>query len=337
MKILIIGGTRFIGPKVVRKLFDLDHEIILFHRGISRSNICDSLFCMHGDRAKLLDYKEALRKLEPDIVLDMIPVRESDAQDVVKVFNGIAQRVVCISSQDVYRAYGVLIGIERGSPDPIPITEDAPLRSVGYPYRDRVESDHILFHYDKIPIEETYMGNPDFPGTILRLPMVYGPGDYQHRIFPYLKRMDDGRKKIILEHTLANWRWTKGYVEDTADGIVLAVTDPHAAGRIYNIGEKTALNEREWVSAIGRAVGWAGEIAVLPNEILPDHLKSQMNTKQQMVIDTNRIRDELGFIESTSHKESIKRTIEWERLNPPESIDSDQFNYNEEDELLGDV
>jgi nucleoside-diphosphate-sugar epimerase len=48
------------------------------------------------------------------------------------------------------------------------------------------------------------MGTAGLPGTVLRLPTVYGPGDYQHRLFEYLKRMDDGRPAILLGEGVAS-------------------------------------------------------------------------------------------------------------------------------------
>ncbi len=68
------------------------------------------------------------------------------------------------------------------------------------------------------------MSDPDIEGTVLRLPFVYGPGDYQHRIFEYLKRMDDKRPAILLDQKRARWRWTWGYVKDVAAAIACAAT-----------------------------------------------------------------------------------------------------------------
>ncbi|HCJ33637.1 MAG TPA: NAD-dependent dehydratase, partial [Ktedonobacter sp.] len=53
------------------------------------------------------------------------------------------------------------------------------------------------------------MSDPMLPGTILRLPMMYGPRDKQHRLFEYLKRMDDQRLAIILGEAYARWRWPR--------------------------------------------------------------------------------------------------------------------------------
>ena len=334
VRILIIGGTRFIGPFVVHELLKMGHEVRLFHRGNQETELCEKLTCIHADRIDLVDHAETLRKFTPQVVLDMIPVNEAEAQDTNKVFKGVADRIVGISSQDVYRAYGILIGIEDGSLVPVPISEESPLRNTRFPYRDQVTPEHRLYNYDKIPIEEIYMGDPDLPGTILRLPMVYGPGDYQHRTFHFLKRMDDGRPAIVLEDELANWRWTKGYVADVAHAIMLAVTDQRAAGRIYNVGEAETLNQMEWVWAIGRTVGWHGEVVTFPNNKLPEQLRTKFNAGQHLFADTSRIREELDFVELVSQEEALRRTIEWERQNPPDQIDPNQFDYQAEDALL---
>ena len=55
--------------------------------------------------------------------------------------------------------------------------------------------------YDKILVEQTVRGEPELATTIVRLPQFYGPGDYSHRTFEYLKRMDDGRPVILLPTT----------------------------------------------------------------------------------------------------------------------------------------
>ncbi len=91
--------------------------------------------------------------------------------------------------------------------------------------------------YEKILVEQVVMADPDLPGTILRLPMVYGPRDFRHRLFPYLQRIDDNRPAIVLAESIAQWRGPYGYVENVAEAIALAVTDERAANRIYNIAE----------------------------------------------------------------------------------------------------
>ena len=338
MRILVIGGTGFSGPHVVRRLNELGHELLLYHRGQVEADLPDGIRHVHGDRWHLDGATEELTRFAPQIVLDMIPRNEQDAWAVVSLFKGIARRVVALSSQDVYRAYGRLIGIESGAVEPVPLTEDAPLRTMLYPYWKRSKRPHDPpNHYEKILAELIYMGDSELPGTVLRFPMVYGPRDRQHRLFEYLKRMDDCRPAVVLEQGMANWRWTKGYVENVAVAVVLAVTDERATGQIYNVGEKETLSEAEWVRAIGVAAGWSGEVVIVPEDCVPGHLVPDINTAQHLVVDTSRIREELGYTELVSRDEALRRAVAWERVHPPEEVDLKAFNYAVEDALLAEL
>ncbi|MFC2172338.1 NAD-dependent epimerase/dehydratase family protein [Acidobacteriota bacterium] len=345
MKIFVIGGTGFIGPFVVRKLYEKGHDVTVFHRGKTEGDLPSEVTHLYdpslnlGDRQCLESHRDELKRLAPDVVLDMIPVIEQDAKTVMQVFDGIARRVVAISSQDVYRGYGKLIGIESGPIDAVPLSEDAPLREKLYPYRSedgRAEDDprRWMDHYEKILIERVYTSEPALPGTVLRLPMVYGPGDKQHRLFEYLKRMDDNRPVIILSSGMAKWRWTRGYVGNVAEAIACAVLDERSAGRIYNAGEKETGTMAGWVKEIGDFAGWPGKVCEVPEISLPDSLQAGFNTDQHLVASTDRIRDELGYQETVSREDGLKRTIEWERENPPRKIDPAQFDYAAEDAFL---
>jgi nucleoside-diphosphate-sugar epimerase len=187
-----------------------------------------------------------------------------------------------------------------------------------------------MYHYEKILVEQTYMGNPDLPGTILRLPMVYGPGDYQHRLFNYLKRMDDQRPAILLAAGWAQNRFARGYVENVAAAIALAVVDDRAAGRIYNVAEAEALPEAEWVRRIGQAAGWNGRIVVDPGS--PESIDPAQ--APHLALDTTRIRTELVYVEPIPQDEGLRRTIDWERAHPPAVFDPQAFDYAAEDEAL---
>jgi nucleoside-diphosphate-sugar epimerase len=253
----------------------------------------------------------------------MFPVGEEDARAGVARFAGVARRIVVISSGDVYRAYGRLLGTEPGSPEPVPIAEDAPLRGSLFPYRQTAAGPtDWTYHYEKILVERAVLAGP-LPGTVLRLPAVYGPGDPYRRLRPYIKRMDDRRPAILLEENHAAWRWTHGYVEDVAQAIALAVADERATGRVYNIGEAVVPTMAERIRQIGEVAGWAGEAVPLSADRLPPHLRLPYQPQQDLVTDTGKVRRELGFNESVPGNEGLRRTIEWERANPPESGDPD--------------
>ena len=333
MKVLIIGGTRFIGARVVRRLIEDGHEVTVFHRGQTSSPTSASVKHILGDRSNLSAFSSGFASIAPDVVLDMICFTEREAETLIDTFRGIAGRVVVASSMDVYRAYGCLLRLETASPDPSPLSEDSPLRVSRFPYRGQAKgSDDMAFDYDKIPVERVVMSDSDLPGTVLRLPAVYGPGD--HRAFEHLKRMEDDRRFIILEEGQARWRWTRGYVGNVAAAVALAVTDNRAANRIYNVGEPDALTELEWVSSIGLAAGWSGEIVVLPKEILPEHLAAPYDFEHHLGADTGRIRRELGYAEHIMRDEAVSETVDWELAHPPDQFDAGRFNYAAEDEAL---
>lgn len=331
MHVLIIGGTRFMGPHVTKNLLLADHRVTLFHRGQSTTELPTGVTEILGDRNQLIQHARQLRQLRPDVVLDMIAGTQEQAQQCVEVFAGFTHRIVVVSSQDVYRSFGRVNRSEDGEVDPGKLTEDSPLRENLYPYRKRLAGED---DYDKILVERAFMSRAELPGTILRLPAVYGPGDAQHRMFPYLKRMLDGRLSILLEESVARWRWTHGYVENIADAITLAITDKRASGRLYNVGEPFALSVAERIEQLARVTHWPGRIITLPGERLPASLRPQGNMAQHIVVDSSRVRQELGYSERLDSAEAFRRTVDWESLNPPDALDPTLFDYTAEDRIL---
>jgi nucleoside-diphosphate-sugar epimerase len=332
MRTLLIGGTHFIGPPLVRRLVRLGHAVAVFHRGRTHADLPAAVQHILGDREHLADHAAELRRFRPQVVIDMIAYTEPHALALLEVFRGFAERAVVLSSGDAYRAYGVFHGTESGPVEPVPLQEGAPLRGVPFPYRAMARGpDDLAYHYDKIPVEQAILGEPSLPGTVLRLPMVHGPGDHQHRLYPYLRRMNDGRPVILLDEAMARWRCTRGYVEDVAAAIALAATDPRAAGCVYNVGEAVALPEADWVRLIGKAAGWEGEVVAVPGGGMP----VLGNMAQDLVTDTSRIRQELGYREEVPPAEALRQTVEWERANPP--VPPPRLDYVEEDRALAEL
>ena len=341
MRFLLIGGSGFVGPPLARELQRFGHTVAVFHRGVSDASL-ETVESILGDRNHLNEHKEQFRRFAPDVVIDLILSSGPQAEALMTTFRGIAKRVAAISSMDVYRAAGVLHGTESGPLEPVPLTEDSPVRQNLHVYPPetlkilRGVFSWVDDAYDKIPVERTVLADPDLPATVLRLPMVYGPADRLHRLFPLLKRMQDGRMKIICSAEMATWRWSRGYVENVAAAIALAACAEQVVGRVYNICEEPALSELEWAKKIAAAAGWPGEFAILPRERTPKHLLPPGNTAQHWVASSERIRRELGFSEPISLEEGIRRSIAWESQNPPAEINFQQFDYAAEDEALAD-
>jgi nucleoside-diphosphate-sugar epimerase len=339
MKTLVIGGTGFIGPFTIRQLQQAGHDISVFHRG--RTSPPEDVKQVIGDRSRLSDYRDALAREKFDLVIDFVVSSERQARQLVETLRGITGRLVALSSGDVYRAMGVLRKTEPGPLQELPLTEESELRTRPHYSLEEIKAMHAILSwldedYEKVAMERALLSSQDLATTILRLPMVYGPGDYIHRFHPFLKRMDDGRPCILFAEDAAAWRTPRGYVEDVAAGIALAATSDRAAGCVYNIGEAECFSELEWAKKIAAATGWKGEFVVLPREKTPPHLVLPYNTAQHLVVSSARIREKLGYREMTAPAEAFQRTIAWERAHPPQGVGV-PFNYEAEDAALANL
>lgn len=338
MRMLLIGGNGFIGRFLVPTLQQQGHALAVFHRGTKSgpAGVQEIL----GDRNELLASAHQLKKFAPDVVIDLVVSSGSQAEHLMNTFRGSAGRVVMLSSMDVYRAIAVSHGTEDGPLEPVPLTEESPLRRTLHPYPPEVLQGirntftWVTDDYDKIPAERVVMNDREFPATVLRLPMIYGPGDHLHRFFPIVKRISDGRRHILFADTLAAWHSPRGYVANVAAAIALAATDNRAAGRVYNVCEEPSFSELEWSRKIAEAMKWKGEFVVLPMDRTPRHLLRPGNAAQHWTASSARIRRELGYQEPVALEEAIRQTIAWENENPPTATPLAQFDYAAEDAAL---
>jgi nucleoside-diphosphate-sugar epimerase len=268
----------------------------------------------------------------------MVAMVEADGRELAAAcVAGGVRRVVLASSIDVYRAYGRLHGTEPGPPEPNPLHENAPLRERLHPYRSdpaRAADDPERWRddYDKIPIERALLGAEGPETVVLRLPMVYGPEDRQHRTWPYVKRMLDGRETIAIGRTLARWRTSRGYVENVAAAIALAAHAPGARG-VYNVAEQADEDEAGWIRAVGDAFGWHGNVAEVADGAISESLAPEQ-AQHSIYASSSRIRAELGYTEQISRAEALAATIAWEREHPPHGWPAALFDYASEDRAL---
>jgi nucleoside-diphosphate-sugar epimerase len=337
MRILVIGGNGFIGTPLVGQLLEAGHDVGVFHRTPDRSN--QKVAQIQGDRNRLPEYGAELRRFAPQVIIDMILSSGAQAAQLVDLAGELNARVVAVSSMDVYRAWGVIMGTEPGGSEPMPITEDSPLRTAGRAYpEEMVETLKTIFtwvnsDYDKIGVELAVMrGRTE--GTVVRLPMVYGPGDPLHRLHGVLKRIRDGRPAIILAEDFAAWRGPRGYVENVAHAIAVACGSEAAFGRIYHVCDEPSLPELEWQRKIAAQTNWNGRWVVLPRRQTPKHLLLPGNASQHLVASSARIRQQLGYRELFTLEEALHRTISWEQANPPAGPSFHSFDYPAEDRAL---
>ncbi len=285
-----------------------------------------------GNRLEIDKYIKAIDEARPDAAIDFLPWNDKDTRRVIDTLNGRVERVVHLSSGDVYQAWGNFLSGAYG--DPVPLAEDAPLRSDRYPYagiRPGMED------YDKVLAERAILDahyHEGYPGIIVRLPVVYGPGDPQHQMWDTVKRMLDERPAILMSGCQAAWLSQRGYVDDVAFGIVLAAERDTCIGQVYNIGSRQTHTAAAWVRAIGDALGWRGEVLIVPRESLPAQYQQPYNYQQHILFDTSKIRRELGYYELTDPAEGLRLAVEWQRDHPPAHTDPARFDYEAEERVI---
>jgi nucleoside-diphosphate-sugar epimerase len=314
MRILVLGGTRFIGRALVERLASDGHDVAVAHRGADLGGGAAELppaveeFLL--DRADLAVRAPELLDWQPETVVDMFAMTQASARSALEALaTGSVRRWVVASSLDVYRAYDHLQRHESGPPLEGALTETSPLRRHLYPYRGSGrDAGFPIDDYEKIEVERAVLDWPGVHPVVIRLPAVYGPRDAQHRLAADLARIDRGDSTITLGTAEAAWRFAMGYVDDVAYALALAATHPDATG-VYLVAEPETHTRLDLLTAIGTAAGWSGTIDVVEDA----GSEAPIDFRQHMAADSSKIRRELGYREQVPFDEALRRTIEWER------------------------
>jgi nucleoside-diphosphate-sugar epimerase len=333
MNVLILGGTQLSGPSLVRELLRRGCRVVVFHRGNHEQNVPAGVGQIVApwepgapeDRLHLRAFSGEFRRLRPDVVVHMIAFTRADAEAFVSVFRGVAGRAVVVSSSDVYRVMGLINRTEGGPPNELPIDEDGALRTK--PSVHGAER-------DKRFVEEVVLAaGGSLPACVLRYPAVFGPGS--SRRYEWVRRMLDGRPAILMGHGEARFRFSHGYAGDVGLAAALAVTEWRPGmSTVYNVGEADVPTERQRLERFARAAGWRGEVAEAPDEQIPAGDCLPWPGAYHWLLETSRVRRELGYAEVHDPDLAIIETIEWQRANPPRERDPKQFDYAAEDHIL---
>ncbi len=310
MRLLIIGINGFLGRAIAG--FALAEGITVF--GLSRSKRPETdqrVHYLQADRRDPSRLDFLLAEHGIDTVVDVIAYTRESTAPVLEVLDRHITQYVLLSSCDVYRNYGLLIRKESG--DALErLMEESPLREKLYPYRqDRPADDPEAWRndYDKIPIEED-VSTMDSNWTILRLPMVFGPGDRQHRFNWAIQPMKDGVATLEIPQGWANWVSTYSYVDDVAMAVVLSLGNASAYKRIFNVGEESPVDHVTWAKRIADEMNWQGEIRTGE---FPEHPLSRstadLDLSVNLLVDSTAIRNTLGYKENNSISEDLSSTI----------------------------
>jgi len=278
MKIAVIGGTGLMGPSVVKQLREEAETVYCINRsGKDPESLNNAYSCDRNDKTNL---NSVINIIKPDLIIDMIPFTEEQAITLSSITKNSGIPVIAISSIDIYKAYNILHRTINSSYQEYPITEDAELRK------------ELSFQgkaYDKLNVEKVYL-NDMKDITILRLPAIYGWPDTS-RIKHYVDHMLIKAEPIKLNPGFSKWRFTRSLNLNCAFAITCA---REIMGQsIYNVGELESHTEEKWFSLIAEHLNWKYGIEKDSNIETPYNI----DTNQQWVVCSNKIRNELGYYE----------------------------------------
>jgi nucleoside-diphosphate-sugar epimerase len=323
MRVVVLGGTRFIGLAIVEELAAAGHELLLVHRGQHEPGELPEADHLHAERRDLPHLRAALDDFGPEAIVDTCAMTAAHAEAALAAVGDV--RLLALSSMDVYRAWGSLLaGTET---DPLPLDETAPVREQRYPYRGKPRDgrDEWFEDYEKLDVEEAYLRRE---GTVCRLPMVYGERDYQRREEPLLRRVRAGRSRVPTG--TGTFLWTRGYVRDIAAGVRLALESEACIGEVVNLGESRTWSMALWARHVLEAAGAAAELVRVPDVLLPEDLRLFASMPQHLLVSSAKARDLLGWEETNPH-DALHRSVAWHLANPPERPSGD---FGEDDRAL---
>ncbi|MBK8097659.1 MAG: NAD-dependent epimerase/dehydratase family protein [Planctomycetes bacterium] len=174
-KILILGGTQFLGPAIVRAALAQGHELTLFNRGKTNPGLFPEVEKLQGqrrrpraDRPGPAQDLTALQGRKWDAVVDTSAYFTGEVEDVCKILAGNVGHYTFISSLSVYKTLEV---------DATPVDEQSPLAECADKYVQTMGKNFEFYGALKRYCEETAAAA--FPGAaaLVRPGYIVGPED----------------------------------------------------------------------------------------------------------------------------------------------------------------
>ncbi|HEX7064334.1 MAG TPA: NAD-dependent epimerase/dehydratase family protein [Bacillales bacterium] len=178
MKILVLGGTRFFGKRLVEKLIGQGDQVTIGTRGQTEDPFGDKVNRVQLDRFDRDSLKAAAGSESWDVVYDQICFSPNDALAACEIFKGKTGKYIFTSSMSVYD-----LSEE--------INEDA-FDPYTYPV-EKGDKDQFSYNEGKRLAEAVFFQHADFPVTAVRIPIVMGTDDYTERLLFHIERVKDGR------------------------------------------------------------------------------------------------------------------------------------------------
>jgi nucleoside-diphosphate-sugar epimerase len=310
MRVVVLGGTRFIGRRVVADLVARGDEVLVVHRGETEPADLPVTEHLHTDRASFAGVADRVRGFTPDAVIDCLAMSRSDVDSVLPHLPDC--QLVLLSSIDVYEAFWLVLDGGREG-EPVPLNEDSPVRGIRYPY---ATSGARPSDYDKLDVEPSYV---ERGAAVLRLSMIYGEHDHQRREEFMLRRVRAGRRRIPIGG--GSWLWSRAYVGDVSAAILASLGNPRVAGEIINIGEPAIRSVRGWATQILAEAGHEAELVPVPDALVPEDLWLTRTVHQHVVFDAYKAMALLDWRPDPAA--GLARSVAWHLANPPAEPDPD--------------
>ncbi len=207
MRVLVMGGTRFIGVYLTQILVEQGHDVVLLNRGNKPAPV-EGVQQIHCDRKDVAQLKVKLAGETFDAIFDNNGREMSDTQPLVELFGHQIQHFVYVSSAGVYR-----------KTDQLPHRED-----------DAVDPNSR--HKGKFETE-AYLAEQSVPFTSVRPVYIYGPQNYNDVEAWFFDRIVRDRAVPIPGNGMHITQL--GHVQDLARSMAAVLGNPQAIGQIYNI------------------------------------------------------------------------------------------------------
>ena len=231
MRILIMGGTRFIGVYLTKTLVAAGHEVVLFNRGNNPTPV-EGITQIQGDRKDPAQIKEKLAGESFDVVFDNNGRELSHTQPLVETIGDKLKHFVYVSSAGVY------------------------LKSSQMPHREGDAVDPNSRHKGKHHTE-AYLAESGIPWTSIRPTYIYGPQNYNDLEAWFFDRLTRNRPIPIPGNGLHITQF--GHIQDLADAMAAVIGNDRAIGQIYNISGDRYITFDGLALACAEAAGKSSE------------------------------------------------------------------------------
>ena len=251
MKVLVIGGTLFIGRQLVEELVKGGHEVSILHRR-PKHEFGRKVENLMADRNDADSVRQALSTRRFEVVFDNVYdwERGTTAEQVEATVRAAGDRLSRYIFLSSVAAYGD--GLNHKESDPLASGYHADAY-----VRNKATTERLLFRMHS---------QHGLPVVTFRPPFVYGPNNPFYREQFFWDRMRAGRPVVIPGdgHRLMQFV----YVNDLVHAMVRSMEEPRAVGEAFNIGDPKPLTQVEVLERLAKAANCDPTVVRIPRDVI---------------------------------------------------------------------